>query len=432
MGDRLYAMLFDEDEDRACLDISEAECRAAPRNFGLNVANGSATKLAEQLASPDLTIPWMLAAIGAPVFITGLLVPLRRAGSLLPQLAASGIIRRVPVRKWVWVAAAVVQALMLALMAVCVAFLSGLAAGIAVAGLLAVFSVASGVESVSYKDVLAKTVPKGRRGRLLAARASVGGALTLAAGLVLYLFVAEAATRGPYVALLAAAALLFGVASLLFARIVEEPGATSGGRTPFEELHAAWGLLRDDRPFRRFVGARALLLIVTLMQPFYVILSRRLTGDTVGALGAFVIATGIGHMIGGPLWGTSADRAASKTMVIGGVLAAFAAAYAAAFGFLPETLHRFYLFAPVFIINAIAYAAVRLGRKTYLVDYAPADERPLYVSVANTLVGAAVLAGALFGVLAEFAGVEVTVVAGALLLLAGAGLAASLPKVSEQ
>ncbi len=431
-SERVYEMLFDDTEERACRDISEEECHEAPRNFSLNAANGAATKFAEQLASPDLTLPWMLSAIGAPIAITGILVPLRRAGSLLPQLAASGRIRALPIRKTVWVGAAVTQAVSLALMAAGVALLSGLVAGIVVALLLAVFSVASGVASVAYKDVLAKTIPKGRRGRLLAVRSAVGGLLTIGAGLVLFLVVRDSAERLPYVILVAGAALLFGLAALLFARIREQPGATSGGRTPFEELRAAWKLIRTDHPFRRFVAARALLLVVMLMQPFYVVLSREFTGDAFGALGSFVIAAGIGRMLGGPVWGALADRAAHRAMILGGLLAVIAAGWALGFGLLPTDLQRFYLFAPVFILNAIAYAGVRLGRKTWLVDYAPAEDRPLYVSLANTLVGVAMLAGSLLGVIAQLIGTGGTIALGAALLLTGVGFAASLPRVTEE
>ena len=55
----------------------------------------------------------MLGAMGAPAVFVGLLLPLRQTGSLLPQLAISGYIRRYPIRKWFWVVAALVQVLML-------------------------------------------------------------------------------------------------------------------------------------------------------------------------------------------------------------------------------------------------------------------------------------------------------------------------------
>lgn len=428
-SEQIYETMFDETEDRACLDISEGECHEAPNNFVLNVANGAATKLGEQLASPDITIPWMLSALGVPPLFSGVLVPIRRAGSLLPQLAASGMIRRLPVRKRAWVVAGFAQTAALALMALSAAVLNGVALGIAVTALLLVFSVASGVESIAYKDVLAKTTPKGRRGRLLAARSTIGGALTLAAGVVLFLGFRGAETRLPYLLLIGGAAVLFGISVLLFSRIFEEAGATDGGRTPIAELKQAWTVFRSDGPFRRFVGARVLLLVVALVQPFYVLASRAITGESFGALASFVIAAGVGGMLGGPLWGKLADRAADRAMVLGGVIATGVAVYALAFRFFPPELQRFYLLAPIFVVNAIAYAGIRLGRKTWLVDYAPAEERPLYVSLANTLVGVGMLAGAVLGLIAQLAGPSAAILTSAVLLVAGTGLALSLPSV---
>jgi MFS family permease len=430
-SEKVYDLLYDDDEERACRDISESECKVAPQNFTLNAGNGAATKLAEQLASPDITLPWMLSALGAPVFFSGLLVPIRRAGSLLPQLAASGAIRTVAIRKRVWVWAAVAQAVSMAIMAVAAGTLAGVALGVVVTVTLAIFSVASGVESVAYKDVLAKTIPKGRRGRLLATRATIGGALTLGAGLLLYLSFEGIETRLPYLLLVGTAAALFALSAILFAMIKEEPGATEGGRTPLQELKQGWQIFRSDAPFRRFVAARSLLLFVLLLQPFYIIVSKETTGESIGALGMFVIAAGVGRLAGGPLWGKLADTGANLAMVLGGALALLVAGYTFSFPFFPESAQSFWWLAPVFVLNAIAYAGIRLGRKTYLVDYAPADERPLYVSLANTLVGVVMLAGSLLGVIAQLTSVQVTIAVGIVLLAGGVGFALSLPRVSQ-
>ena len=65
LSERLYGILTgDGPEDRACASIPEAACTDVPRNYLLNLANGACTKLAEQLASPGLTLPWMMAALG--------------------------------------------------------------------------------------------------------------------------------------------------------------------------------------------------------------------------------------------------------------------------------------------------------------------------------------------------------------------------------
>jgi hypothetical protein len=55
----------------------------------------------------------LLSAVGAPTVFVGMLLPLRQAGTLLPQLAVAGRIRQYPLRKWFWVAAAMVQAISL-------------------------------------------------------------------------------------------------------------------------------------------------------------------------------------------------------------------------------------------------------------------------------------------------------------------------------
>ncbi len=60
------------DDDRACRDIPDSACREAPGNFFLNAGNGALTKLAGQIASPGLVLPWLLSAMGAPSSLSGL------------------------------------------------------------------------------------------------------------------------------------------------------------------------------------------------------------------------------------------------------------------------------------------------------------------------------------------------------------------------
>ena len=98
--EQLYDFISTDEDGRTCEAISEEACTDVPRNFLLNALNGTATKLAEQIASPGLVLPWFLAALGAPAALAGLLVPIRRGGALLPQLAVAGRIRRFKKRKW--------------------------------------------------------------------------------------------------------------------------------------------------------------------------------------------------------------------------------------------------------------------------------------------------------------------------------------------
>ncbi|MCH8523091.1 MAG: MFS transporter [Balneolales bacterium] len=408
-ADRLYDILTD-DELRSCEAIPEEACTEVPRNFTLNVVNGSSTKLAEEIISPGVTLPWILSAIGAPAFMAGLLVPIKNAGSLMPQLLVSGKIRAFPIRKYFWGGAALVQALCMLLMGVSVLLLPGVAASWSLIGLLLLFSVASGVASVAFKDVVAKTIPKGTRGQMLASRASFGGALSLAAGLILFFFVGEGAGSGTYAILFGVAAALWAVAAVLFFMIEEEPGAVEGGRSPVSEFTKGLEILKEDANFRIFVITRALLMAIPLATPFYVIIGKNSVDDSLAAFGLLIITNGLANIVSSPFWGRYSDRSSRKMMIVTAALGIGTGLYVLSFGLLPDSWQVMYAFVPVFFLNGMAHAGARLSRKTYLVDMAPEKERPLYVSLSNTLIGLFTIIAAGIGLIAEIFSIEALII----------------------
>jgi hypothetical protein len=156
------------DEDaRVCKDIPSESCNDQPRNFFAYLGANTLNKVADEMSSARLVLPWRLGALGAPAMFTGFLVPIREAGVLLPQMAVAALVRHLPRRQPVWLLGALLSALALFGMAAAALLLDGAAAGRATVTLLVVFRLARGLCSVSAKDVLGKTVSKSRRGRLL-------------------------------------------------------------------------------------------------------------------------------------------------------------------------------------------------------------------------------------------------------------------------
>lgn len=431
LAERVYEVVAGEEDDRSCEAIGDDACQEVPGNFGLNVLNGTATKLAEQLASPGLVLPWILGAVGAPASLVGLLVPIRRAGALLPQLAIAGRIRARSRRKWYWVGAGAVQALSLLAMIPAILLLPPLPAGLAIIGSLTVFSMASGIGSVAFKDVMAKTIPRGRRGRMLGLRATGGGLLALVAAGALHLWVAEDDSLAPYVILLLAAGVLWLVASLLFAAIREFDGATAGGRHALEEARAGLHLLRTEPAFTRFVLTRSFLLAAQLAVPFYALQAQSVAGIEATNLALLVMSASLAAVLSAPFWGAFSDASARRVMVAGGLWSGATVAFALGAGFGPEGWIGILLFCGVFLSSGFAEAGVRLGRKTYLVDGAPEDQRPLMVAVANTVVGGMYAVAALLGLLADSTGVEVVLILLGVMALAGTILALTLPEAES-
>lgn len=386
-AERLYDALYEEEDARVCRDISDAACSNVPANFFRNASSAALGKLAEAITNTKTTIPWLLAAAGAPGWIATMLVPIRESGSMLPQLAIGQWVRGFAVRKWFYAGGAFVQALALVAVAVSVLVFDELVAGLAVLAAVVVFSLARGFCSVASKDVIGKTVPKTRRGRLGGLAASVAGFGTLLS--VLLLSQLDASTSA-YVGLVFAGAAFWAIAGVTFTRIDEAPGATDGGRNGLREALAAVSLLRDDAPFRDFVTARALLTGTALAAPLLVVLARERSD---AALTWFLLAQGLASLLSGPLWGRLADRSSRRLLMFCGLAAGVLGLSIVSVDTFHTALTRSTWFLPsAFFVLAVVHDGVRLARKTYVLDLGGGNRRTDYVAVSNTVIGLLLLA----------------------------------------
>ena len=427
--DTIYEALVGDDDGRVCKDIPDGACTVLPGNFLRQLGAMALTKLGDALASPKTTLAWTMAAVGAPAWMLGWLVPVRESGSMLPQLAIGAWVRKQPKRKSAWLLGAVLQALAVAGMAAAAFRLEGAMAGAAILGALVVFSLARGLNSIASKDVLGKTVPRTRRGRLGGYAASISGAISLAVGGAL-LWRAQDAGPALLAALLALAAGCWLLAAAVYAGVREQAGSTEGGANGLREALGKLRLLRDEPDFGRFVLARALLLVSSLSAPFLVLLARDGSEAGLGGLPWFLLAAGAASLLSGPFWGRFADLSSRRTMIFAGLLAsAVVLAAIAVQAWAGEAAGDWLVV--LFFLLCVAHDGVRLGRKTYLVDLAGGDKRTDYVAVSNTTMGAVLLAvGALTGAVGA-ASVPWALALLAALGLAGAATSGRLPEVQR-
>ncbi len=393
--DRLYEYLADEEDARVCRDISDDACKVVPGNFFIIFVTQFLTKLADALASAKVVLPWLLTSTGTPAFFSGLLVPIRESGSLLPQLLIGGYIRRHGIRKWYFVTGSVLQGLSVAAMAWVGLELNGVAAGTALLILLSVFSLARGLCSVASKDVLGKTIPKTRRGLISGYCASAAGLVTVGAGAAL-MFITKPDTE-IYALLLLSAGLCWLIAAAVYARVREYSGATDGGGNAISKALESLSLLKMDAPFRNFVLVRCLLMSSGLSAPYFIILARQSSGEnSVLNLGIFIIAAGVADYISGITWGRFADRSSRGVLMVTAFSTALLCGLTSVLASVGDAIH-IWLALILFFLLSVTHQGVRLGRKTYVVDLASGNRRTDYVAVGNSVIGAMLLVVGVIG-----------------------------------
>ena len=183
------------------------------KNILLNIVNGSSVKLAEQLGSAKLVIPWLLSSLGAPLYLVSLILPIRQSATLIPQLMVSGLIRNFEIRKWFWVISSFVQVIPLILMIWSAQTLTAITASYCIILLMLFFSLSRGVGSVTFQDVIGKVIPKGKRGKIFAHRAAIGGLLAIFCGYFVKEFFNGSASISGTFYLLIGSAILWGIAA---------------------------------------------------------------------------------------------------------------------------------------------------------------------------------------------------------------------------
>lgn len=361
------------------------------RSATLIIVAQTATKLGDVLTNPKTVLTWLLSSLGVSGAVLSMLVPIRESGSMLPQLFISDWVKNAPRRKWVFVSGALAQGGAIASMGLAALTLPPTAAGVVVLGSLGVFSIARAFCSISAKDVLGRTIPKGFRGRVGGISNTVSGILSAIAAVSLILNGGE--NSGEFLAwLILGASLLWVVGAGVYSGVREEiPEDKEEQSKAREGALARLRLVQQDPQFRTFIIARSLLLGTALAAPVLVLLGQRNTAS-LGSLVGFIIASGLATSVSSFLWGRLADRAGRLAMAGGGFFSAGVGAGAVILAkATPPWMENAFAWPLLFFLFNIGYEGVRMGRKTWVVDAVEGDRRTDYVSASNTLIAAIIL-----------------------------------------
>ncbi len=269
-----------------------------------------------------------------------------------------------------------------------------------------------GLAMPAWLDLISRMIPGDWRGRFFGYASAFGGLLGVAGGAaaveILHRY------RWPYnFALCFACAFACLIVSFVSLALGREPPPTPTPATP----HAAGGywrrlprVVRGDRNLAWYLLATALISAASMATSFY-------TVDA--AAGIYAIVLLAASTIGNLLWGYVGDHLGHKRVVEGGVLCTGLAAALAILVRNPAWGVGGY--AVVFALVGLGTSGISLAALTFIVDFAPVEQRPTYIGLA-TVAGApfAFIAPLVGGVVADRAGYPVVFALTGLLALAAA------------
>ena len=385
------------------------------------------------LSDPGTVLPLMVMDLGASHVIAGLVPSLRFFGWLLPQFFVAGALQRlerfIPAVRWLE-SVRIVGYLMLAALLV---WLTPTHPGLMLTLIIILFvltRIAAGSSAVARAELMARVVPQKDRATLVSLRSVTGdvGGVLAGLGVTYMLTPGRAPFPWNYAWLMGISSAAF-LAAIIIISLVVEPSEVGPGRAVNlrEQIGRTPALLRNDRRFALYVGARAAATGLSIAEPFYVLFAVEVLGAQPAVAGLYLSARMIVRTVSNLLWArTCKVRGNLWTFRLARVLGLLAPLAVLGFVLANALLWQGtppgsagYLFAGVFAIQGLAISCDGISRMAFLYDIAPEADRPTYFGLSNTALGPLYFLPTLGGILVASVGYASVFIAAALFSLAG-------------
>ncbi len=357
---------------------------AKGRNYRLLLGGGALHMMGIQLGDFRSVLPWIAGTLGVAPILIALIVPVTQLGQVLGQLFIGPQIAMLKRTKSALSLTELGSSLAIAFAAGFAALVNPHLGGLILIISAGLFGVCWGLYTICHQDITARVLTSQIRGVMMAKRAAAGGLLTMAATLGLHLFLPE--TLDNKTLLLWIAVGLWLAAACFYAGIAETPKPAREATSPLQELRRGIGLIRTEPWFGEFLIGRIWLLSIELALPFYTIHVALLDDPTAKDLVTLVFAISAGLLIGGPVWGRLVPKNCLFAMTLGALLVALAGALTL---LVDEVLkvHIPYFHVATFTLLSFGRQGVIQARTFYLATQTPEHDRPIYISVAESLMG---------------------------------------------
>ncbi|QDU97885.1 MFS transporter [Lignipirellula cremea] len=243
-----------------------------------------------------------------------------------------------------------------------------------------VFFAAVGVNQMSFGAVQGKLIRPQRRGRLMSISGLVGSVAAITAAAIWLRPWLELPDHG-FLYIFTTAASVFLAAGLMACFVYEPFGAVQEPRLwrPFRD---AWDVVAHDASFRKMAIVAMMFSMAHLAFPHYQALAKGELGRSSYDLFVWIVAQNIGAGLFSALSGMLADRLGNRfALRVLGFMAAGIPLLALGLSQLPPEEGREYYWL-VFLLLGLAPVIFRT-QSNYVLELAPQEEHPRYLSTLN-------------------------------------------------
>jgi len=368
-------------------------------NFRFWVTETSSWICATTFIDSTTVLPVLIQALTHSPFLAGLIISIRYLGQGWPQLIAASMVGGKPRKPFFF--RAVIPGRLALLWPGIVLLLGITSPSVVIPAIMLAFLafwVSEGFSIVPWVDMLGKTIPSTRRGRLFATMYIIGGVLGIGVGLLVRLILHHYRFPVGYGVLFLIAFFVISISTISIA-VLREPHSP-----PEEERYSTIALIKDIpnllrsfKQFRQLIILQGLFGFALLPAPFYILYASELlrqrlhitSGDDSVGIGIFLAIQTAGMIVGNALLGHIGDvygnRLLLHVLAIIHTLVPFLAIIAGFTAQVAPVWLVYVAFAPTFFGFGGLQGGTWMGLTNYLLDIAPAHDRPAYIAVANSL-----------------------------------------------
>ena len=349
--------------------------------------------------SPTSVLPAFARQLTDSAPVIGLVGTIFSGGWMIPQLLTARLINDKPHKKpyiyigilgrvmlWVialalWAGLARFPTAMLILFYVC----------------LTLFAVADGVASVPWFDIMARTIPMRRRGRLIGTAQSISGLAGIGVGALVALILNRRPFPTNYLLLFVLASVTL-IPSSIGITLLREPEPVTTGRQMKKQTKGDWWRpLIVDPALRRLMICRILFGALGMATPFYVLHAADELHLPEGIIGGFVMAQALAGVASSALMGLVSERWGPRYVIRIGTAASVTGPLFALVVHLVGGAWLVQAYPLVYVGLGVMNSTIMLGFSNYLMEIAPDANRPSYIGLCNTIVGVTAVAPTLGG-----------------------------------